>query len=497
MKRSIFSTNEDFQNNGSLAISKSSSPPKVTQSSSVSKGGWKFYLFLGLLGLAINSALWAAVLFYLKTAKPNYVSEMVLALPGAGSDARVSLPNLGNASYENQSPYANSAVQDPREVYKVIAASEPVIKLAAKNLNIPVEDFGSPRIKLVQNTTLMMFEFKGDTPEEAHKKNLALLEAFQERLNKLRNQEISQRDAGLQSSLIASQRKLEVAQKRLSDYKARSGLSGNEQVTSLATNIELLRKQRAEIVAQQQQATARLQQLSGNLNLSAQQAADAFALQTDQLFQQYLQTYNEASSSLVVLESKFLPENPTVAREQARRDAAKVALVQRSQSVLGRPVTEQTLAQLNLSSTTSGAAREKLFQDLVVVQTEQQGLQAQAQELDRQINQFASRLKILAQQETTLEALKRDMQVAEAVFSSTVTRLDIGRSNALGSYPLIQMLAEPTLPDAPFAPKKKFALLGAGLGSLFLTTGLVTLGLYKHKNQMHKDQKIALESKTI
>jgi uncharacterized protein involved in exopolysaccharide biosynthesis len=496
MKRSLFPTNEDFEKNGSLTISKSPAPSKTTvPQSTVGKGVWRYYLVLGIVGLATNVALWAAVLFYLKIAQPKYASEMILTLPGAGSDARVTLPNVGSASYENYSPYANSAIQDPREVYKVIISSELVMKAAAKKLNMPLEDFGSPRIKLVQNTTLITFEFKGDTPEEGRKKNLAIYQAFQERLAQLRRQEIAQRDAGLQESLIGSQKKLEAAQAKLSTYKARSGLSGNEQVTSLSTNIEELRKNRAEVISQQQQANARLQQLSSNLNLSSQQAADAFALQSDQLFQQYLQTYNEANSALVVLESKFLPANPTVVKERAKQDAAKVALRQRSQAILGRPIAEDTLAQLNLDSNTSGGAREKLFQDLVVVQTEQRGLQAQAQEIDRQITQLENRHKALAQKEITLEALKRDLNVAEAVFSSTITNLDISKSNALGSYPVIQMLVEPTLPASPSSPKKKFAFLGAGLGSLFLTTGLVTLGLYKNKNQMSKNKAISLQSK--
>lgn len=496
MKRSLFPTNEDFEKNGSLTISKSPAPSKTTvPQSAVRKGAWKYYLALGIVGLATNVAFWAAVLSYLKAVQPKYASEMALTLPGSGSDARVSLPNLGSASYEDSSPYANSSIQDPREVYKVIAESEPVVKAAAKKLNVPLESFGSPRIKVLQNTTLMIFDINGDTPEQAQNKNLAIYQALQARLEELRRQEIAQRDAGLQTSLTSSQRKLEAAQKQLSAYKARSGLSGNEQVISLSTNIELLRKQRAEIVAQQQQANARLQQLSNNLNLSPKQAADAFALQTDQLFQQYLQTYNEANAALVVLESKFLPANPTVVRERARRDAAKVALLQRSQSLLGQPVTEQILAQLNLSGTATGAAREKLFQDLVVVQTDQQGFQAQAQEITRQINQLESRLKLLAQQEGTLEALKRDVQVAEALFSSTVTRLEIGSSNALGSYPLIQMLAEPSLPNSPSSPKKKFALLGAALCSVFLTSALITLGLYKYKTQNNK--KIPLRSETV
>jgi phage shock protein A len=87
-------------------------------------------------------------------------------------------------------------------------------------------------------------------------------------------------------------------------------LNSEEQIKDLTTNIEQLRRQRAEILAQQQQATTRLKELSTNLKLSAGQATDAFRLQTDQIFQQNLKNYSEASAALVVLESKFLPNHP-------------------------------------------------------------------------------------------------------------------------------------------------------------------------------------------
>jgi len=451
-----------------IKISRSSSKESVNQ------GRWQLYLILSLLA---NLAIWASALLYLQVKKPTYTSALSATLPGAGSAANVSLPNIGQASYESSSPYANSSIQDPRETYKVIATSEPVLKAAANQLNMSLESFGKPRIKILNNTTLMTFEFKGASPEEARNKSLALLQALQAKLNQLRAQEVIQRDASFQSALSVSQKKLEMAQKNLSTYKAHSGLNSNDQLKELSENIEQLRRQRAEIIAQQQQASNRLRQLSSTLNLSVQQATDAFILQTDQIFQQNLKDYSEASANLDVLSSKFLPNHPTVIAEKAKRDAAQTALLARSQSLLGYPVSQATLKQFNLSSTKSDAARESLFRELVGIQADQQGLKAQAQEVNRQITQLEGRLKTLAQREITLDDLKRNMQVAEAVFSSTLTRLDLGKSNVFGSYPLMQILSEPTLPDTPSSPKKQLVFLGAGLGSLFLTSGLVSLWL--------------------
>jgi uncharacterized protein involved in exopolysaccharide biosynthesis len=450
---------------------------KSLPKSAVKLSRWQFYL---LLGLFTNAAIWGSVFLYLKVKKPTYSSTWAVSLPGSGSDASVSLPNIGQASYQNTSPYSISS-QDPRENYQFIAQSEAVLKTAAEQLKMPPEKFGSPKIKIINNTTMVQFEVKGSSPEEARQKSFALYKALQARLNELRDQELVQRDKGFKSALSSAQEKLEVTQRKLSEYKSRTGLSSNEQVTQLSSNIEQLRRQRAEIIAQQKQVSARLEQLSASLSLSAKQATDAFVLQNDQIFQQNLKDYSEASAALVVLRSKFLPEHPAIIAQKAKQEAAKSALINRSQSLAGRPLSPETLQQLNLSNTNSGSAREKLFQDLVAVKAEQKGLQAQAQEMTQQIAQLEDRLKLTTQHESTLDALKRDSQVAEAVFSSTVARLDIGKSNGLGSYPLIQMITEPSLASEPTSPKKKLALLGAALASFFSTSGLVTLWLRQRK----------------
>jgi len=462
------------------SIKISSSYPK-----SAVKQGSKIFLVLALLA---NAALWSAVLLYLKLAKPTYTSQWSISLPGLVSEANLYLPNIGQASYQNSSPYG-TGTQDPRQNYKFLAESEPVLETAAAQLNMPLKKFGKPQIKISDTNTIMEFTFKGATPEEAQNKSFALYKVLQVELNRLRTQESVQRDLGLQSTLDSSQRKLEIAQSRLSNYKAHSILNSNDQIRALSNNIEELRKQRAETIAQQQQASGRLGQLSANLNVSAPQAADGFTLETDQIFQQNLKDYSEASAALVVLSAKFLPTYPAMVAEKAKQNAARIALLNRAQSLLGRPISQATIQQLSVSSTNSGTGRDKLFQDLVTVEAEQRGLQAQGEGINQQINELEVRLKTLAQQEATLDALQQNVQVAEAVFSSTLARVDIGKSNTFGSYPLIQLLTEPSLPDSPSWPKKEYLLLGAVLGSLFLNIGLASLWRRQRQIGIHKQER--------
>ncbi|PIG91390.1 hypothetical protein [Gloeocapsopsis sp. IPPAS B-1203] len=451
---------------------------------------WTYYLLIALLA---NAAIWGSALLFVKLKKPVYTSTSTATLPETKSAANVNLPNIGQAYYENSSPYANSSIQDPRETYKIIAESEAVLEAAASQINMPVQEFGKPRVRIVLNTTLMNFDFKGATPEEARNKSLAFHQAFQARLNQLRVKEIAQQEIGFQNTLDSAKQKLQDAQQSLSAFKANSGLVSNEQLRDLSANIEQLRRQKAEVSAQQQQISSRVNQLSANLNVSSQQAADAFALQSDQIFQQNLKDYSDASTTLTQLNARFLPDHPTVVEQQARQDASREAFLSRSQNLLGRSVDEPTIQQYALSQANSQSAREALFQGLVASQADQQGLKAQAQEIDRQITLLESRLKNLAQNESTLDALKRDVQIAEAVFSSTLTKFDISRANAFGSYPLIQMLSEPTLAATPNTPKPELILLGAALCSLFINTGIALLYLRQPKNKAFKRELETLE----
>ncbi|MEP0745374.1 hypothetical protein [Coleofasciculus sp. FACHB-501] len=472
MKRPITSPHEDLAITDSASISKSS--PKSARS----QGNWMRYLVLGLL---TNAAIWGGALYYIKVTKPNYSTELALSLPSAGSASNINLPGIGQASSKSDSPYM-STNQDPRENYKFLALSKPVLETAANKLNMPLQDFGKPRAKVLDNTTLMTFEFQGTTPEEAYKKSLALYEALQVKINELRIKEAAQQDKTLQSTLGESQKKLKAAQTRLSEYKARSGLTSTDQLTNLSQNIEQLRRQRAEVLAKQQDANARLQGLSSSLDLSAKQAADAFVLQADSLFQQYLQDYSEANSLFVALQSKFLPDHPALIQQQAKLNAAQTALLRQGRSLLKRPVTIASLEELNLSkSGGSGTSRDALFLELVTVQTEAQGLQAEARSLNQQLALLENRLKSLAQQEVSLADLMRDVQIAEAVFSSTLARLDLSKSNISSSYPQLQIFTEPTIPTSASAPNKKLVLLGAALGSLFCTNGLLLLWLRDRK----------------
>ncbi|EAQ74180.1 MULTISPECIES: hypothetical protein [unclassified Synechococcus] len=438
------------------------------------KRRWNRYATLGLVA---NGFIWITSLVYLALARPVYTTTWALLLPGGSSGVSVNLPEIGQASSSSGTGMGSSTF-DQRANYEYIFSSDTVLRRAAKLAGLSPDQFKKPRIKLLDNTTLMQFEVGAPSPALAKAKSFALYEAISERLNELRRREISQREGPTQKILSEAQLKLELAQTKLSQYKSRSGLTSDDLVGNLSSNIEDLRKQRAEATAQQRLFAARLQQLRRDLGLSSSQAADAFLLQNDGVFQQNLREYSEASASLKVLSGRFGVNHPRVVKERKRQESAMAALLRRSRSLLSRSLSSAELARLALAS--SGASgRDTLLQGLVTVQADLQGVQGRILGLDRAIASLEARLGRLSQRQSNLDTLKRDVQIAEAVFASTLTKLDLGQGELFSAYPLVQMVVDPELPQKSSSPKVGFVLAGAVLGSVFSSLGLWLLWVRK------------------
>ena len=459
-------------------------PADTRKRRAVPKASGVLYILTLIL---VNAGIWSGAFMYLATAKSKYVSEWALNIPGSGSTSNINLPNIGQATSQNYSAYAG-ANYDPRENYKAIATSDQVLKSAARIVNMRPKKFGKPRVRTVDNTSLMKFEFQGSDPQTARRKSIALQNTFEAKLEQLRNEEIAQQKTRLENGMEASRLKLKTAQRRLSKFKADSGLNSDEQLKSLAINIEQLRRRRSELTAEQQQSIAQVSELSDNLSLSSNQASDAFVLQADQLFQNYLKTYSEANSELIKTSAKLTQAHPTIINLQTEQEAARNALLKSAQALLNRPISMPLVNRLNFSNNeSSGSKRAILSEQLVTTNVAKQGIKAQVNALDRQIPLLDERLKRLSQQLSVMEDMKRDVQVAEAVFSSTIAKLDLAKTSVSSSYPQIQILSTPSLPEEASGPRKNLVLLGATLGSLLFSS--VIIGLWRSKLHLQEEEK--------
>ena len=455
-------------------MSTSSESIVTTEAQTTKQYHWlRWFKYLLLAGLC-NGSVWGLALTYLKKTPLTFTSELIIHVAGSSPGVSVNLPSIGQANTSSGTSFGSHS--DPRENYKLMATSGTVLNLAAEFLKLPASEFGKPNVELINNTTLLLLEINAQDPKVAESKAWALYQSLYKRLNVLRSQEQAERDKSVQQILEDTRVKLTKAQNKLSGYKLQSGFNSSDQIKDLIGNMGNLQTKLIDVVAEYRQTSDSLQQLVTTLRLSPQKAADALVLQTDQEFQKILTEYTDATTILTNLLPSRGRNYPDVVEARQKQQASLQALLQRGQKLLGIPVEQLSLERLILdNSNGSGVKRGDLFVQLVETNAELKGLEGQIATLKAQIGDLKAELGILTEKESIHDNLDRDLQIAQAVFASTLTKIDLSKGDPFASFPMIQIIEEPTLPEKPSAPKPKLVLAGAFVGSMFVTAGLTLL----------------------
>nr|WP_247896985.1 hypothetical protein [Azospirillum argentinense] len=425
------------------------------------------YLRLALMGLAV---LWVPALAFVLFAPPTFTCRWTLILPGAGGMANVSLESIGNASSNTPSPYGGSSLS-PTVNYKAIAMSDGVITAAAERLDIEPTEFGVPKITLTDQTALIDFAVKGADPDLALAKARAFLDAFQEQLNRLRSDEAQRRELGMMENLRGFKDKLDAASQALLSHQMEHGFLTMEQFKELAVTVERLRQQRSMLIAEQERRAGFAGKLANDLGVSPNAAAMAMVLQSDPLFAKLRVQWADTAAELARLTATMGMKHPDVMAVAEQERNNRKQLQQRAKEVAG--IADEAI--LRLISLAPSDPRTTLFQSMLSTLAEEKGIRAQADAVERTIVDYERRLDAAGQKIAKLDELTRSHQVTEAVFSSAMARLDVGKSDLYVSYPLVQVLVEPVAPLKADRLSKLLALAGAFGGSIMLVFTLVLL----------------------
>ncbi|MEM8675736.1 MAG: response regulator [Cyanobacteria bacterium P01_G01_bin.67] len=444
----------------------------LNQKSSRVRKPWQSYLPYWLVG---NAVLWGLAILYLVFKNPTYTSKWAISLPASQNSSSLSIPDVGSVSSNTESPYRHNLF-DPREDYKFLIRKPEIIEQAAAKVGMKRSEYGQPEIEIVDNTTMMELTTEGDTPEAAQQKAIALQNVLEQKIQQLRQEQISQTDRNLQASLARSKTALDNARQKLAEFRGSSLLGSRDKASNLSDNLEQLRRQQAETTAQLEQTKVQSARLADNLGMSAQSAKDAFALHSDSLFQQYLAEYTRASGEMVAVAAKFQKDSPNVIEKKQEVEQASNSLLERGGVLLGRTPSAELLQQLNLrTGEENDSYRGSLLKDIVALQSEADGLAAKAAELSNQIQTIESKENRLVQQDATLARLQQEVKFAETVYSSNLAKSRLAESNLYDAYPQIQVAIKPNLPRKPSSPNPTTIALGTFMGSVFLTTAIASL----------------------
>jgi uncharacterized protein involved in exopolysaccharide biosynthesis len=428
-------------------------------------------LYAGI-ALALLVAIWAPAGLFLLLKPTSFTSTWALILPGAGAGHAVSLDSVGQASATVSSPY-NSHSVDPKVNYKAVAESEPVLAAAAASVGMTFEEFGKPRIKLVDQTALMNFRVTGATAEQALAKSKALYDALQAELDRLRGDELLRREVAIGDMLSGFSTKLRDAQQRILDYQSQAQIVSLEQFNELTLSLERRRGQMHDLEARRAGLIGQIEALRRVISTTPETAVALLSLQRDPLFQQLTGDWAAASAQLTKNLARWGEKHQQVvdAREDERE--LRKALARRARALA------PTLAVDDPQRLAQGTSESTLYQRLVELSAERHGLDAELESLRDGIAKQTRLLERGTTDAANLEDLRRRHQVATAVFTTALAKVDIGKSDRFSSYPLVQLLAEPTLPERPDTLGRNLAVLGAAAGSFFVLLGLYLLWIRK------------------
>ena len=156
------------------------------------------------------------------------------------------------------------------------------------------------------------------------------------------------------------------------------------------------------------------------------------------------------------------PANPILALSRNRSMAAYRELQSAARTVDGSSSDrlDKVLYVIN------GSARAELIKMLVSNNGAIAGKRQELASLEGEFVRLDQDVKRMSTAVARLEDLRKDHLVAEAVFTSALARLDTNKTDIYASYPMVQTLAAPDLPDAPSSPYVLIAILAGVISSV-------------------------------
>ncbi len=421
------------------------------------------YIATGVLGATL---IWAPLIGYLQTAPLSYRSTTSLIMPGSGASASMNVNGIGQASSYANSAFSSSAVS-PTETYKRLLGADRIMDAAATSLDMHRSALDRPRVRLVDQTSLIHFETTGRTPEEAQAHGDAILEAFFTELDALRSDEVDTReDSGLQA--ISDYRtSVSDTRRRIEALQAETGLVSAEQYDVLLDRHLKLDDQ---IMAQRAALSNRgaaLTALETQLGLKAQLAAATLKLFADSAYNALLAEVARNEVALADASSQYGTKHPRVQATQSARDKSVAVALTHAKAMTG--LDAEALKAFDLAP---DGARAELLAELVRLQVEVSGARELLTELESQHAESQHALDRFAPTAAKMKDLERDFSVAEAVFASAIARAQSSKSDVYASYPLVQVLENPSLPEKPSSPNRKLAILAGVAATLMLFMSL-------------------------
>jgi uncharacterized protein involved in exopolysaccharide biosynthesis len=321
---------------------------------------------------------------------------------------------------------------------------------------------------LLRRSHLIHIELQAASPADAQQYGDALVAAFFAEIDALRADEIATREASNTGAIEDYTRAIQATRAEIKQLQSQSGLVSvaqyQEQVAANDRAKQELRTQESELARQSERVAA----LQVALDLPSDAAAATLKLYADAQYLSLLEDVSAGAAKLAQADATYGSRHPIYVNAQNDYEGARSVALQRASQVTGL-----TAEQLGGLDRAPEGQRAQLLSELVREDALRAGLEKHFATLRTQVRLETLRLSDLAPIAAELEDRQRDFAVAEAVFASAIARSESKKTDVYASYPLIQMLENPSLPTRPTSPNKKISIAAGIAASFMLLMGLV------------------------
>ncbi len=419
-----------------------------------------------IVTLAAIAPIWFLAISYILFSTPKFEANMTLILPGEGPTASLTLDEVGQASTHSSSPWSSSRLS-PVESYRKLMMTDAVRRRAAMDRSLDTEAFPTPKIKLVDQTNLMMISLRGLSKGGAEDNANAFLDAFNAELGALRQDYIARRETANRDAIKGYKDAVNTAQQAILEFRNTSGLRSPEEYKETLVLIADLETRIRALDTDLERLSGEVSGLQGSLKTTADRAAAALKLRADPVFQAMLDDVGVLKINYEKARARYGERHPSFTAIATRYKATITAMQQR-----GRALTGLSADRFRTVDLATRGTRETMLSNLVEVDARRNGLAAERNVMTAQLDEAREKVGTLAAPSAELDRLMRDHQVAEAVFASALARADTTKTDLFGTYPLAQVVEYPLASDDPVTPNEKIGLIAAIAGTIFVAGGL-------------------------
>jgi len=394
---------------------------------------------------------------YLFIASPVYESTALLRIKqqqGLGSSLLNAATGTASLNQRQMSTYAE-ILKSRSVVVPVIEATE----TANKNGKYPGYD-GYVRGRITtapfKDTDILSVTVKANEPGKAQKANQLLLETFLQRMTDLSRVEQTATKNFLQARTDAAKKDLDKAETALQDYKIDNKiLTPSDSAKLFTSRLALAEKEAATNRIEMGTAQAKLNAANSILGGSGSSSAD------NRTIQAYNAQLAKLEAERISYLDKYTEKHPRMIELNDQIAALKAKIQEEVRKVAA------------LQAPSDNAVHQRLVMSKFQSEGELIAAKQKADLLQEIINQNNQDLEQLPAVEKGYVKVARDAQVASELYVMLAKRLEESKVAEVMTPTNVQIVDEPTFPEAPVAPRKGRTLLLAALLGIFVGCGTV------------------------